>query len=70
MMPHFILVVNGLLSLIKKYRNTILLEKQNNLTFYQRHKTCKEITPIIIAQSVYKKKLPPSSPILSGEAKE
>ena len=36
------------LDTLKKYRNTILLEKQNNLTFYQRHKTCKEISDEIL----------------------
>ena len=33
---------------LNQYRNTILLEKQNNITNYQRHKTCKEVTDDIL----------------------
>ena len=36
------------LDTLKIYKNTIILEKQNNLTFYQRHKTCKEISDEIL----------------------
>ena len=36
------------LDTLKIYRNTLLLEKQNNLTLYHRHKTCKEISNEIL----------------------
>ena len=36
------------LDTLKKYKNTLLIEKQNGLTYYQRHKTCKEISDDIL----------------------
>ena len=36
------------LDTLKKYKNTILLEKQNDIIFYQRHKTFKEISDEIL----------------------